>query len=69
MMNHRILRLPDVQEITGLKRTAIYDKMKIGEFPSSISLSERMVGWIESEVQAWLDDKINQTRLSVRVSR
>jgi prophage regulatory protein len=36
--------------------------MKTGDFPHSISLGLRSIGWIESEVQAWIDSKIAVTR-------
>ena len=62
MMTHKIIRLPEVKQMTGLKRSTIYQKMKIGEFPTTIGLSIRSVGWIEDEVQAWIDQRINQSR-------
>ncbi len=61
-MAARILRLSDVVNVTGLSRSAIYQSMKTGDFPHSISLGLRSIGWIESEVQAWIDSKIAVTR-------
>jgi prophage regulatory protein len=29
-----------------------------GEFPEAISLGERAVGWVESQIDQWLDEKI-----------
>jgi prophage regulatory protein len=62
-MMTKILRLPEVQELTGLKRTTIYEKMKTGEFPVRIALTTRTVGWIQSEIEAWIESKINQARM------
>ncbi|MFH0781320.1 MAG: AlpA family transcriptional regulator [Pseudomonadota bacterium] len=49
-----ILRLKQVQGRTGLSRSTIYDRMGKGTFPYSISLGARAVGWLESEINAWL---------------
>lgn len=54
----RILRLPEVQERTGLSRSFIYNHMEVGSFPKPIPLSERSVGWLESDVEAWIDARV-----------
>lgn len=54
----RILRRPQVQEATGLCRSAIYALMSKGEFPAAIPLTAKAVGWLESSVQAWINDKV-----------
>lgn len=53
----RILRLKDVQTLTGLSRTMIYDLQSKGEFPQSIKLvqSGRAMGWQYSDVINWID--------------
>ena len=54
-MAERILRRPDVEAQTGLSCSTIYDWMKRGEFPKPVALGSRMVGWRESEIEAWLE--------------
>lgn len=54
-MSHKIIRLPDVIKMTGLSRSTIYLRMSKGDFPQSISLGERAVGWLEADVELWLD--------------
>ena len=54
----RILRLPEVEAVTGLKRSQIYEDILDGRFPAPVPLGERAVGWIEDEVAAWLDARI-----------
>lgn len=49
-----ILRLPEVERMSGLKRTAIYERMAEGTFPQSVPLGVRHVGWLESEIQGWI---------------
>lgn len=51
----RIIRLPDVISMVGLKRTAIYDKIKEGEFPKPVKLGSRASGWVAGEVQEWVE--------------
>ncbi|ENI4488451.1 MULTISPECIES: AlpA family transcriptional regulator [Vibrio] len=54
----RFLKLKEVMEKTALSRSAIYRKMNDGEFPQSVSLGDRAVAWVESEVQDWVIDKV-----------
>ena len=49
-----ILRRGRVQERTGLSRSTIYDRIKDGTFPKPIQLGPRSVGWVESEIEDWL---------------
>ena len=57
--HHRILRRLQVQDRTGFSRSSIYVGVKNGTFPSPIRLGEKAVGWIESEIDAWLDARVN----------
>ena len=58
----RILRLPLVRERTGLSRSSIYLRISEGRFPRPISLGERAVGWLESEITEWLNRRIEASR-------
>lgn len=61
-MNHTILRLPAVKSRTGLSRSTLYLRISQGAFPKPISLGGRTVGWVESEIEAWLSHQIEQSR-------
>jgi prophage regulatory protein len=61
-MNDKILRLPRVIDKTGMPRTAIYNGMIEGTFPKSIRLTERTVGWLESEINQWIEIRVRQRR-------
>lgn len=61
-MVNRILRLPDVRKATGLSRSTIYLRIKQGEFPEPIKLSERSIGWVASEIEDWVERRIAQSR-------
>lgn len=53
-----IIRLPDVIRITGLSRAVIYQQISDGAFPKQIKLSTRASGWLNSEIQSWLQARV-----------
>ena len=56
----RILRLPEVVEITGLSRATIWRRVKVGEFPKPVRLGglrSRSIGWYESAIREWLENR------------
>lgn len=61
-MTHTILRLPAVKARTGLSRSTIYLRVSRGTFPEPVRLGGRAVGWLEAEIQGWLQRRIDATR-------
>ena len=57
-----ILRLPTVKARTGLSRSTIYLRISEDRFPRPISLGGRAVGWIEAEIDDWLELQIEASR-------
>jgi len=57
-----ILRLPTVKDRTGLSRSTIYLRISQGKFPKPVSLGGRAVGWIEVEIEDWLNQQISTSR-------
>lgn len=58
------LRLPDVIKKTGLSRSHIYKLRSENLFPRGVHLTERVVVWRESEIDAWLADKFSKASLN-----
>ena len=56
-MAEKLLRRPQVQELTSLGRSTIYDWMKRGAFPQPVKLGARAVAWRESDIVAWLESR------------
>jgi prophage regulatory protein len=56
----RVIRLKEVMIRTGLSRSTIYLHIKEDVFPKPINLGARSVGWLESEIDAWIDEKIGK---------
>jgi prophage regulatory protein len=54
----RLLRLQQVGEITGLRRSMIYQLEADGSFPRRVKLATRAVGWVESEIRGWIAARI-----------
>ena len=61
-MTHTILRLPAVMCRTGLSRSTIYLRLSQGKFPKPVNLGGRAVGWVEAEIQEWLEWQIESSR-------
>jgi prophage regulatory protein len=63
-MSKAILRLPVVIARTGLSRSSIYLLMSKGQFPMQVSLGERAVGWIESDIDSWVESRTKKSHKS-----
>lgn len=59
----RIIRLKQVIDATGLARSTVYKYIAEGTFPKPISLGDRCVGWLESEVHDWILARIAERDL------
>lgn len=57
----QLLRLPSVENITGLSKSEIYRRVKTGAFPKPIKLGARAVAWSSASVQYWLDSMIKES--------
>ena len=61
-----VLRRPQVQSRTGLARSTIYELMSSGQFPASIQLTDRSVGWLAHEIDEWIASRVAQSRQSLK---
>ena len=57
-MSIKLIRIKEVMERTGLGRSTVYKYMNLGLFPKSVNLTSRAVAWVESEVDAWIQNSI-----------
>jgi len=55
MQSNNIIRLPRTIQKTGLSRSTIYALLSRGEFPKQIKLSPRTMGWLEADIDLWID--------------
>jgi len=61
-MSNSILRLPEVKNRTGLGRSTIYNLVSDGTFPKPVNLGSRSIGWVEDEVDTWIENRISESR-------
>lgn len=58
-----IINIARVTEKTTLGRSTLYSYIRDGKFPLPVRLGDRHVGWVEAEVDAWLQTKIKARQL------
>ena len=63
----RILRLPDVKARVGLSRSSIYKLINEEKFPKPVSLGKRSVGWVEQDIDEWIETLINPPQIESNV--
>lgn len=56
----RIIRFSAVKAKTGLGRSEIYERITKGTFPRQVPLGVKAVGWLEEEIDAWIDARTTE---------
>lgn len=52
-----LLRMPQVEAATGLKKSALYQRIKEGSFPTAVRLGPKSVAWRSDEVSQWVESR------------
>ena len=60
MKQLKLMKIKEVMDCTGLGRSTLYNYIGEGVFPKPVSLGVRSVAWVESEVEEWILEKIEQ---------
>ena len=60
-MQH-IIKLPIVKARTRLSRSSIYLQISKGTFPKQINIGIRAVGWLESDIDDFIQKCIDDSR-------
>lgn len=53
----KILRLKQVLDILGICKTSLYNLIESNKFPKQIRITERTVGWLESDIREWIEER------------
>jgi len=53
----RIMRRPEVEAVTGLRRTRLDELERLGKFPQRVRISDRATGWRSDEVEEWIESR------------
>ena len=56
----RLIRLAEVETLTGLKKSSLYGLTRAGKFVKPIRLSSRCTAWSLNSVQAWIQARVNE---------
>lgn len=67
-MPQKILRLSDIKSITGLSRSSIYLRISEGQFPQSINIGGRAVGW-KKKLRLGLKRKLSKVVVQICVGK
>jgi len=66
---NRFLRWPEVHKRVGLCHSQVYSLMRKFDsegnpsFPLTVKLGARASGWLESEIEQWILDRVNESRM------
>jgi prophage regulatory protein len=61
-MVQKFYRRREVEQLTGLPTSTLYDEMRQGRFPKPIKLGARTVAWLESDIAKWQKATIDAAR-------
>ena len=59
----RLIRVPEVLRRVGFSRTTMYELIKEGRFPDKVIIGARSVAFVESEIDAWIENTICDSRI------
>ena len=65
----RVIRIETLCEKLQLSRSWIYQQVALDQFPRPISLGTRAVGWLEHEIDQWVEDRTKASRLNAEESQ
>ena len=58
----RFLAKPEVLRIAGFSAATLWREVQAGRFPAPVPISANRVGFLESEVRAWLHKTVESAR-------
>ncbi|XIH60348.1 hypothetical protein C1N60_14770 [Pantoea sp. SGAir0184] len=61
-MSESLIRLSEVQRRTGYSKAWLYRLMSEKRFPLPVKIGARAIAFIESEIDAWIEERINASR-------
>lgn len=60
-VSKRLIKLDQVEAIAGFKKSFLYSRIQLGDFPNPIHIG-RSARWVESEVLDWVENRIELHR-------
>src|SRR4051812_14491793 len=60
-MKHRLITLTETLARSGLRsKNALYREVKRGAFPKPVPVTDRTTGFIEAEVDRWIEQRVER---------
>ena len=56
----RLIALHEVEHLTSLKKSRLYEMMKVGSFPAAVVVSTNRRAWLASEIQAFIENRASE---------
>ena len=53
----RMLRRRDVETLVGLRKSAVFRRIGLGEFPAPAPLGDRVRRWARHEIECWVRER------------
>lgn len=69
MITDRFIREPECLKITGLSRPTRWRLEKEGKFPKRRKISENTMGWLASEIDEWIKNRIEYSNQELSTDR
>ena len=54
----QLIRLPQVKQRVGMSKSQIYKLIEVAQFPKPIKVSKRISCWVATEIDDWINNKI-----------
>ena len=58
---HRLIDLRELLRRQPYSRSSIYRKVRTGDFPAPIKIGPNRNAWLESDIDQWIDQRINRS--------
>jgi len=59
MSNSKVLKVKEVASEINVSVPQVYKLVSLGRFPKPIKLGERGSGWLTTEIDAWLQSRVD----------
>ena len=57
-----VIRFPQLIKLIGLARSTVYVRIAEGTFPKPIKLGVRAIGWLESDIEEWIQSQVDESQ-------
>lgn len=64
-MKNSLIRLPEVQRRTGYGKAWLYKLIAQERFPKPVKIGSRAIAFVESEIDDWINQRIESSRKEV----